>query len=116
MLSVAGLVVNNLLKKSKTGTNCHTGRGEAEIRYPDAFFLLDSGHPPSANSGMTNLATTTDSLVPSAYCLVPSTLRPLSSVLRPLSSIFRSALCAKRLIVLPPPTPGSPPWSARSMR
>ena len=38
----------------------HTGRDEVEIRYPvDYRFFLDSGHPPSADSGMTELATRT---------------------------------------------------------
>jgi hypothetical protein len=34
----------------------HTGRDEVEIRYPvDYCFFLDSGYPPSADSGMTEL-------------------------------------------------------------
>ncbi len=38
----------------KNSYNCHTGRGEAVIRYPVWFaFFLDSGHPPAADSGMT---------------------------------------------------------------
>ena len=34
----------------------HTGRDEVEIRYPvDCRCFLDSGYPPSADSGMTEL-------------------------------------------------------------
>ena len=42
------------LNETENSHNCHTGRGEAVIRYPEWIsFFLDSGHPPAADSGMT---------------------------------------------------------------
>jgi hypothetical protein len=42
------------VNETKYSNNCHSGRGEAAIRYPAWFvFFLDSGHPPAADSGMT---------------------------------------------------------------
>jgi len=50
LLAGSGVQVN----ETENSHNCHTGRGEAVIRYPGwFFFFLDSGHPPAADSGMT---------------------------------------------------------------
>jgi hypothetical protein len=54
-LSVVGVAINLLFKNLTSHNKCHTGRGAAKIRYPETFFLLDSGYPPLADSGMTGL-------------------------------------------------------------
>jgi hypothetical protein len=58
--AVSSLLPNELCRGGnhpiQSTWNRHTGRGEAEIRYPvNAVFLLDSGYPPTADSGMTDL-------------------------------------------------------------
>ena len=46
------------MKKPVKDPQRHTGRDEVEIRYPVKFFSLDSGYPPPADSGMTDLVLT----------------------------------------------------------
>ncbi|GEM_PF-2903493 len=50
------MLPNQFLPSVLNARKRHTGRDEVEIRYPvDYCFFLDSGYPPSADSGMTEL-------------------------------------------------------------
>jgi hypothetical protein len=55
--------IKELIKQVAKDCYRHTGRGEAEIRYPGEYcFFLDSGHPPAADSGMTIQLTVSSSI------------------------------------------------------